>query len=62
MITIAKARKILGKEAIGQSDEQIEETLRECLVLTDMFWDQQTTKTPLVIDRTRRNTKMVMKS
>jgi hypothetical protein len=62
VISVSKARIILGRDAQGLSDEQIEEMLRECEVLKDMFWDLQTTKTHQVIDKHYQNTNIKLRS
>ncbi|MCL4390399.1 MAG: hypothetical protein M1484_03045 [Patescibacteria group bacterium] len=41
MISIYQARKILGKDGRILTDSQVEELLRECLVLADLFMELQ---------------------
>lgn len=62
MISVSKARKLLGKDDAMLSNEQVEEILRECQVLMEIFWEQQTRKTAEVIDKKQQNTKMVSES
>ena len=38
-MTLKEARKILGKLAVGCTDEQIAEDLRTAVLLKDLFFD-----------------------
>ncbi len=62
MISVSKARNILGRDAESLSDEQIEELLRECQTWAEMFGEQQTQKTPQVIDNDTKNTNIKLRS
>ena len=62
MISVSKARNILGRDAESLSDEQIEGYIKEDQAWAEMFWDQQTQKTPPAIDKDFQNINIKLRS